>query len=124
MTTTTRDVGHHLEKRLREKGRDAVMTYGQLRDVFDDLPEFTAAWNTHPLCRMFEELDLEDAALGRPFRTAAVISKDDGVPGPGFFKMYARHRDPEARVRNDLDRIEVHQKELKAVAAFYGHPSP
>jgi hypothetical protein len=120
--TTTQDIGRYLEQQLRAKGRNAVMTYGDLLEVFNDLPDFTGAWSSHPLCDMFGELDIEDASLGRPFRTAVVVSKDDRVPGGGFFKMYVQYRDPNARIRSDLDRIEVHQRELRAVAAHYGHP--
>ena len=98
------------------------MTYGELLLVFDDLPEFTGSWPAHPLCDMFGELDIEDASFDRPFRTAIVVSQDDRVPGGGFFKLYVKYRDRKARVRTDIDRITVHQRELRAVAAHYGHP--
>jgi hypothetical protein len=122
VTTTWRDVGDYLEDRLRADGRDAVMTYGELLEVFTDLPEFNGAWLSHPLCDMFYELDVEDAAQGRPFRTALVVSKDERLPGAGFFKMYSTHRNPRARLRTDMDRLTVHQQELQAVASHYGHP--
>jgi hypothetical protein len=51
-----------------------------------------------------------------------VVSQEDRVPGGGFFKMYVKYRDPKARVRSDIDRIRVHQRELRAVADHYGHP--
>jgi hypothetical protein len=121
MATTAKDIGRYLEQRLQQKGRDAVMTYGELLAVFDDLPEFTGHWPSHPLCDMFGELDIEDASLNRPFRTAIVVSQDDRVPGGGFFKMYVKYRDAKARVRTDIDRITVHQRELKELAKQYGH---
>ncbi|HYT89060.1 MAG TPA: hypothetical protein VEL76_10155, partial [Gemmataceae bacterium] len=105
MATTSQDIGRYLEQQLRAKGRNAVMTYGELLEVFNDLPEFTQSWASHPLCKMFGDLDIEDAFHNRPFRTAIVVSKDNGVPGGGFFKMYVEHRDPEAQIRSDLDRI-------------------
>lgn len=123
MATTVRDIGRFLEQQLRAKGRDAVMTYSDLLREFTDLPEFTGSWSSHPLCDMFGELDLEDASLNQPFRTAVVVSQNDGVPGGGFFKMYKKHRDPSARIGSDSDRIQIHQSELQAVAAHYGHPS-
>ena len=98
------------------------MTYGELLRAFPDLPEFTGAWSAHPLRDMFGELDVEDAALGRPFRTAAVVSQDDRVPGGGFFKMYVKYCDKKAKIRTDIDRITVHQKVLKELAKHYGHP--
>jgi len=82
MATTWQDIGRrYLEQQLRAKGRDAVMTYGELLAVFPDLPEFTGSWPSHPLCDMFRELDIEDASLGRLFRTAVALSKDDRLPG-------------------------------------------
>jgi hypothetical protein len=121
MATTARAIGRYLEQQLRVKGRNAVMTYGDLLREFDDLPDFTGSWPAHPLCDMFGELDIEDALHNRPFRTAIVVSQDDGVPGGGFFKMYKQHRDPSARIGSELDRIQIHQHELQAVAAHYGH---
>ena len=121
METTWQDIGRYLEEQLRAKGRDAIMTYGELLLRFPDLPDFTGAWSAHPLCDMFGELDIEDASFGRPFRTAAVVSQDDRVPGGGFFKMYVKYRDKKAKVRTDMDKIEAHQKELKELAKHYGH---
>jgi hypothetical protein len=121
MATTTRDIGRFLEARLREKGRDAVLTYGELISHFDDLPEFTGEWFAHPLCNMFGELDIEDAEFNRPFRTAIVVSQRTNFPGDGFFTMYVEHRDPTAQIRNDIDRITIHQGELRELAAHYGH---
>ncbi len=120
---TAQDIGRYLEQQLRAKGRNAVMTYSDLLEEFNDLPEFTGPWQSHPLCDMFEVLDIEDGER-RPFRTAIVVSKDDCLPGAGFFKMYVRYRDPKARIRTDIDRITVHQKELKAVAEYYNDRSP
>lgn len=121
MTTTWQDIGRFLEQQLREKGIDAVMTYGELLEVFSDIPEFNGAWLSHPLCDMFEQLDVEDASFGRPFRTSVVVSQNDRIPGAGFFKMYLKFRDPKAKIRTDIDRITVHQRELRAVAAHYHH---
>src|SRR5438270_7621089 len=103
-------------------GREALITYGELVVHFSDLPELTNAWAAHPLCWMFGELDDEDAAHNRPFRTAIVVSQDKRLPGDGFFKMYTKLRNPKVRVRTDEERIAVHLQELRASAAFYGHP--
>src|SRR5438093_1582622 len=58
MATTSQDIGRYLEQQLRAKGRNAVMTYGELLEVFNDLPEFTQSWASHPLCKMFGDLDI------------------------------------------------------------------
>lgn len=97
------------------------MTYGELVAEFDDLPELGPVWSAHPLCDRFGELDVEDAAFNRPFRTAIVVNRDDRLPGPGFFKMYVTYRNPKARCRSDADRIAVHLRELGEVARHYGH---
>lgn len=119
--TTAKVIGEYLEQQLLAKGCDAVMSYGELVKEFDDLPPLDGYWTSHPLRDMFGELDIEDASLGRPFRTAIVVSRAKGLPGDGFFKMYVEYRDPKAHVKSDDDRITVHQKELKLLAAQYGH---
>jgi hypothetical protein len=122
MVTTAQDVGAYPEKELRAKGKNAVMFYGQLVKVFPDLPEFTGAWSAHPLCDMFGELDIDDGEQKRPFRTAIVVAQETGIPGGGFFTMYAKYREPGVRLRNEMDKITVHQRELGELARYYGHP--
>jgi hypothetical protein len=120
MATTAKDVGRYLEQRLREHGRDALITYGELVAAFDDLPALTGAWAAHPLCDIFGDLDDDDAALNRPYRTAIVVSQRNGIPGPGFFKMYAKYH-PNTSVASDIERITIHQQVLRDLAAHYGH---
>ena len=49
------------------------------------LPRPNSNWRNHILCKLFIQLDEEDAGARRPFRTAMVTRKKDKVPGQGFF---------------------------------------
>src|ERR1035437_937133 len=68
------------------------ITYGDVIARFPDLSPLTGAWLSHPLCGIFDELDVQDAAAKRPFRTAMVIAKERNMPGPGFFRTLSRLR--------------------------------
>jgi predicted phosphodiesterase len=120
MNTSAQEIGRFLEERLRKMGQSAVITYGDLVAHFN-LPDLTHAWSAHPLWGIFGDLDEEDAALGRPFRTAIVVSQDKYLPGNGFFLTYTRLRDRNARFRNDEAKIAVHLRELRELAMWYGH---
>lgn len=116
--TTATDVARHLERHLREQGCQSLLYYGDLVAEFEDLPPLNGAWSSHPLCQLFDELDREDAAMGRPFRTALVVSRKENLPGKGFFEAYAKYANKGKRIASG-DRTVVHAAQLKALAALY-----
>ena len=80
---TAKEIGRFLESRVRASGIEAVIFYNELASHFD-LPEVDERWQQHPLCKIFDDLDNEDAKNKRPFRTVLVVSRDKGRPGQGF----------------------------------------
>ena len=77
----------------------------------------------HQVAAALEQTMAEDAAAGRPFIAAMVISKTrGGLPAPGFFDCAARL----GRFAGDatcLDAWAFHAAELNAAVAFWG-PTP
>ncbi len=78
----------------------------------------------HQVTEALEQLMAEDAAAGRPFIAAMVISKArGGVPAPGFFDCAARL----GRFAGDatgLDAWSFHAVELYTAIDFWALPSP
>jgi len=74
------------------------------------------AWLSHPLCDIFGQLDAQDHAAGRPFRTALVYARDLSVPGQGFFDTIAAYRKKKIGKGQQLD---VWMAEVNAVKAYY-----
>nr|WP_240956062.1 hypothetical protein [Wenzhouxiangella sp. XN79A] len=63
------------------------MTYLQAADAIRLPPPR----RIHRLTRLLERLAREDAAAGRPLRSALVTSRiRDGLPAPGFFELAVR----------------------------------
>lgn len=79
------ELGAYLED-LARTGK--ATTYESVVNRFG-LSPLDGAWNGHPLSRAFDSLDREDAEACRPFRTSMVISKERGMPGPGYFTSLA-----------------------------------
>jgi len=77
----------------------------------------------HQVTEVLEQLMAEDAATGRPFIAAMVISKvRGGVPAPGFFDCAARL----GRFTGDATGLEAwsfHAVELYAAIDFWALPS-
>jgi hypothetical protein len=70
----------------------------------------------HQLAELLETLMVEDAAAGRPFIAALVVSKArPGLPAPGFFDCARRL----GRFAGDLDARAYHAQELAAASAFW-----
>lgn len=94
------------------------VTYQDVITAFPSLPPLDGAWNAHPLSRIFEALDQEDAQKKRPFRTSVVIKKDklSQQPGQGFFEALERLKG--IKCRNDAARQSAWIAELKAAFAF------
>ncbi len=66
-----------------------LVNYGRLVEQFN-LPPFDGAWSDHPLSTIFEELDQQDAAADRPFRTSVVVAVETNTPGSGYFEALER----------------------------------
>jgi len=81
-------IGPYLE--IVAKSR-RLITYQELINTFPTLlPHLDGAWSAHPLSRIFETLDQDDALNNRPFRTSVVVTKAKGEPGGGYFEALQR----------------------------------
>lgn len=80
-------IGPHLEAVAKAR---RVITYQDLINAFPSLPPLDWAWPAHPLSRIFESLDQDDALHHRPFRTSVVVTKANGEPGDGYFDALQR----------------------------------
>lgn len=103
-----------LQKRLAR----APITYNQLADALEQ-PRVTEAWRSHPFCEAFDIMDKEDAAAGRPFRTALVFNDKKNMPGEGFFNTLQKLREVEIP-KDEIKRQAIYMKELGDAIAFYG----
>jgi hypothetical protein len=112
-----KQVSDHLMQLLAEKRARAPITYNQLADALAQ-PRVTEAWRSHPFCEAFGKLDEEDAAAGRPFRTALVFNDAKNMPGEGFF--YTLQRLKKVSVPKDpLKRQTIYMKELGEAVSYY-----
>jgi len=110
-------VANFLENRAK-LGRDrALIFYNELASNLG-FPPVDQFWASHPLCRIFDELDREDVEQSRPIRTALVVSKHRGVPGEGFFKTLALLRGSTPANKLPQQR-QLWSKELDRVVAYY-----
>ena len=108
------------KKRLRACLQDIAqrgvpITYRDLAGTLGLEPPNTI----HQLTELLETLMVEDAAAGRPFIAALVVSKARrGLPAPGFFECARRlgRFDGDA---GDLDAWAYHAQELAAASAFW-----
>ena len=93
--------------------RRIPITYQELAEALQISPPHSIQQVTESLERLMEE----DAAAGRPFIAALVISKvRGGLPAPGFFDC-ARSL---GRLAGDPDAWSFHAAELNAVFARWG----
>jgi uncharacterized Zn-finger protein len=109
-----------LRNYLRGTAERAIpITYLALATALQLLPPNTIRRLTEAL----ERLMVEDAAVGRPFIAALVISRTyGGIPAPGFFNCAARL----GRSGIDATGVECcafHAAEFKAAVAFWGGDS-
>jgi len=111
-------VGAFLKARARDLGNQAPIYYGDLAAHFG-FPPITKAWSMHPLCSIFDDLDVEDAKKGRPFRTVLVVSKKHSIPGPGFFKTVARLCPQKPKPKTQSDKANLFLDELKRLVKHY-----
>jgi len=96
--------------------RRTVTNYGRIAERFG-LPPFDGLWAAHPLSGIFEVLDQQDAAAGRPFRTSVVVAVETNQPGPGFFEALHRLKNiPDPRTPRARD--ELWTRELTAAYAY------
>ena len=113
-------VADYLQSRLKKHGINGVVYYNKLAADLG-MPPVTDAWFSHPLCGIFEELDLEDHAKGRPFRTALVITEKSKFPGDGFFEMVRKLRFPRKTKFSEKEILTLYSTELQSLASLY-HP--
>ncbi|MCX6952692.1 MAG: hypothetical protein NTV51_11090 [Verrucomicrobia bacterium] len=118
MSPDAQKVAEYLESRIRKSGINAVTYYNPLASHFG-MPPVTEAWQIHPLCGIFEELDLDDHSHGRPFRTAVVINEQKKYPGNGFFKMVKKLRFPEKVRFTESEMMSIYSQELVALEQLY-----
>ena len=93
-----------------------LITYGALVNRLG-LPPLDGAWAAHPLSKIFEALDQEDANAQRPFRTTVVVKESEKTPGGGYYEALERLKGIQAR--NALRKLEVFTRELQALYALY-----
>ncbi len=99
-------VGSFLEKILKRKG---TTNYGLVASHFG-LPEFDGAWAAHPLSKIFDVLDRQDAIANRPFRTSCVIGVTSNSPGPGFYEALAQLKGiPDPKSPNAREKLWVNE---------------
>lgn len=100
----------HLES-VAAAGR--TVTYQEVVQALDVAPPH----RIHRLAQALEALMDEDAAAGRPFVAAVVVSKaGPGLPAPGFFahaRALERYRGPESGAA----AAAYHRQELEALRA-------
>lgn len=85
--------GEVLTDRARSRHRsEAPITYGDLAEVLGLEPFRGPDWGNHPLSRILGELNREDNAAGRPFRSVLVIGSRTGYSGHSFFVDVAELR--------------------------------
>lgn len=85
-----------------------LVTYQEVIRTCPTLPALDGAWSAHPLSKVFESLDQEDASLNRPFRTSVVVSKAKGEPGAGFFEALQRLK--------GINCVNAHQRQAAWIA--------
>lgn len=77
--------------------------------------------NAYNFFRILEEISSYEHRHGRPMLTAVVVSKDDNIPGPGFFSL-ARKLGLHSGTTRDAD-VAFFVRELKRVHDFWSHRS-
>lgn len=108
-------VGKFLE--LKAKA-GKIVTYQDVINAFPNLPALNGNWNSHPLCKIFEDLDQEDKQKNRPFRTSLVVRQDanNKMPGNGFFDALERLKG--IHCRNQTERESAWITELNDAHKF------
>ena len=113
--TLTRQLRAHLQSVATQR---IPITYREAAEALRLAPPNTI----HQVTEALEQLMAEDAAAGRPFIAAIVISKArGGLPAPGFFDCAARL----GRFAGDAtgpDASVFHAVELNAAFAFWSPP--
>ena len=111
-------VAAFLEARVRQRGINAVITYNELAAALDFTP-VTDAWLSHPFAGIFDELDEDDHAKRKPFRTALVITQETKYPGAGFWAMALRLRYPKKTRFSEAESRAFYFGELQSLAESY-----
>ena len=111
-------VAAYLESRVRKRGINGVVYYNQLASLLG-FPPVTDAWLSHPFAGIFDELDNDDHAKKKPFRSALVIAERTTQPGEGFWAMVLRLRFPKKTRFSEKERIKFYADELQALVQCY-----
>lgn len=80
------------------------------------LPRVGNNWVNHPLMRVFEVLDREDASSGRALRTAIVVREDTKKPGDGFYLSLSIRR--KIRVVTEAEKEGAYRRERAQAIAY------
>lgn len=118
MSPNASRVARYLENRAAKHGLNGVVYYNKLASDLG-LPPVTDAWLSHPLAGIFDELDNEDHAMKRPFRTALVITEKTKFPGDGFWAMVLRLRFPKKTKFSEKEMLTFYTTELQELAQLY-----
>ena len=118
MSPDAQRVAAHLEERVRRRGINAVIFYNKLADELG-FPPVTDAWFSHPFAAIFGELDDDDHAKKKPFRTALVITEKTTYPGDGFWTMVLRLRFPKKTKFTEMEMQTFYSDELQALVRCY-----
>lgn len=79
-------VGEILQERARSRLEpEPTITYGELVTRVGLQPFTGPDWQNHPLSRILGELNDEDHAANRPFRSVLVVNAKTKVSGDSFF---------------------------------------
>ena len=108
----------HLEERVRRQGINAVIFYNTLAGELG-FPPVTDAWFSHPFAALFGELDDDDYAKKKPFRTALVITEETKYPGNSFWAMVLRLRFPKKSRFSENEKLIFYSNELQALVRCY-----
>lgn len=107
----------HLES-IAAEGR--TVTYRQVAAALDVAPPH----RIHRVAQALEALMDEDAAAGRPFVAAVVVSRaGQGMPAPGFFahaRALGRYHGPDSGAA----AADFHGRELAALRAAHAGADP
>ena len=83
---------------------EVTITYGDLAERTGLPPFRDKNWMAHPLSKILGELNEQDHAANRPFRSALVVNAESGVTGESFFNALAELRYSGAEVPAERKR--------------------
>ena len=104
---------------LRATRREAPITYKCLAEKIKlDTSGHFSLWLS-PLTRALTKLDAEDRQLRRPRRSSLVVSRKNGRPGEGYWKV----KKTGPKTKSGKWQIAAHKKEVNEVFNYYAKDS-